>query len=313
MTESWRTSAPHAALLSKYKHPQTRHEYEDRDYWEAALREPVRQAVDRFVADGYLRPATLSERLDTALRATDLKKLMKAHGLKVSGRKAELIDRLIQNAPDAAESEAANQQHVLALTEAGREHVGRYLSWERERRETAVAEVRACLERGDVNAAIVRHRAYMQSDVFADPHAHYPVEVHLEFLSDLKDASPGILASLRAEAMPKARLAAALSHFFGRNVGHAMPTGFAEGTHFDDQTAAQMLMFHAWSRRHRRQLEDLGRVFLRISCVEDGNSCSACAEAGKGRYTLGDLPELPLASCTSVMGCRCTEVLEDDL
>lgn len=96
LDEGWKSSAPHAALLSKFRSPRDPG-YFDKDYGMPSLREPAPTAVERFIQQGYPRPSPVEEKLE-ALRVPELKAALKRCQLKVSGRKSELIERLVREA-----------------------------------------------------------------------------------------------------------------------------------------------------------------------------------------------------------------------
>ncbi len=53
------------------------------------------RALDGFLRAGLLRPASLAAKIDATQRVADLKPLLAERSLKVSGKKAELIERLL--------------------------------------------------------------------------------------------------------------------------------------------------------------------------------------------------------------------------
>ena len=91
----WTKSQAHMLLLSKFRNGDDATGYSERDYWEKPLGESASAAISRFVQAGALQKATLAQKLDHAFRATELKALLKARNLKVSSKKAELIQRLL--------------------------------------------------------------------------------------------------------------------------------------------------------------------------------------------------------------------------
>ncbi len=312
LESAWTTSAPHAALLSKFRSPRPRG-YFGKDYRMPALREPAPQAVRRFVQQGFLRPSPVEEKLDT-LRASELKAALKKCQLKVSGRKAELIERLVTQAPSEAKALAKGLPKTYGLTDLGREHVDKYLKWETERTSTAVAEVKAALERGDVESALRSHAAFAELDVWADPTEPYPGREHAEFLKGVASSRPGILRSIPDAQLGQLRMATALTHLFGRDARDALPSGFAAASHLDDETAARMMSFYV---RHERERERhaSSRLYSRVEirACDDEQTCEACKRLGARIYALAEVPELPFPACTSPIGCRCLAmpVLDD--
>lgn len=309
---SWRSSAPHAALLSKFRSPRPLSDF-GKDYRMPALREPVPQAVRRFIEEGFLRPSPVEEKLET-LRVSELKAALKEHQLKVSGRKEELIARLVTQAPAAANALAASLPPTYGLTDAAREHVERYLMWEAERTAKAVAEAKAALERGDIDSALRAHAAFVELDAWADPTEAYPAREHAEILRAVAVSRPGILRSIPEAQLPLLRLATALTHLFGRAARDVLPTGFAAGSHLDDEVAARMMSFYVGRERERERRADADFFsHVKILACDDERTCAACKQLAKRTYARAEVPELPFPACTSPMGCRCSAlpVLDD--
>jgi hypothetical protein len=97
---NWRKSNAHLLLLSKFLHPNSIEEFAKADYWNNALGENATQAIKHFIDEGILLKADLEGLLDYKFKITELKNMLKERGLKVSGRKDELITRLIQVDPE---------------------------------------------------------------------------------------------------------------------------------------------------------------------------------------------------------------------
>jgi hypothetical protein len=76
--------------------------------WEVALGQKPVSAIEQFVKDGMLEPADLHALVDYKFKATELKALLKER-LKTSGRKNELISRVISNAECLTGSTTTNK------------------------------------------------------------------------------------------------------------------------------------------------------------------------------------------------------------
>ncbi|MCC6602475.1 MAG: SUMF1/EgtB/PvdO family nonheme iron enzyme [Anaerolineae bacterium] len=100
---SWRESAGHMLLLNTFLEPRSvsaQSNLPGRATWEATLGEPVEKAVERFRVQGVLAEILPKNHLTLVLAektVAELTGLLEAHGLPVSGRKAELVERLVEN------------------------------------------------------------------------------------------------------------------------------------------------------------------------------------------------------------------------
>lgn len=74
-----------------------------------------------LMEQGFLEPGTIQETLE-ALKVTDLKAELRDRGMKVSGKKAELVDRLLEGA-DHGELEAKYPERYYRLTQKGQQEL----------------------------------------------------------------------------------------------------------------------------------------------------------------------------------------------
>lgn len=91
------SSPAHLLLLSKFRNSDSPTKYRNADNWSAALKEKPAKVIEQFIKEGMLEPAELPELVDYKFKASDLKSMLKEKGLKISGRKEDLIKRLIEN------------------------------------------------------------------------------------------------------------------------------------------------------------------------------------------------------------------------
>ncbi|AKG05557.1 hypothetical protein AAV35_012890 [Salimicrobium jeotgali] len=78
-------------------------------------------SLDRLISGGFLRYATATETI-TKLKNDELKEILKSHDLKVSGKKADLIDRIQEYlSSNEIEEEVNKYSSKLFLTDKGQE------------------------------------------------------------------------------------------------------------------------------------------------------------------------------------------------
>jgi hypothetical protein len=141
------------ALLTRYLKPSKLPSERTQETWEDSLGKTYKKAVRGLVRSGLLRRPTVGEGLQCA-RVKDIKPVLRELDLKVSGRKPELMERLLEDAPDEAQKLATKcAQDALVVTEAGRD---RALSFQQERqgrREEAEQKAHEALKGGKMRAA----------------------------------------------------------------------------------------------------------------------------------------------------------------
>ena len=95
--------------------------------WHALLEEPPEKAIERFLVQGALVRASLSDRLDYHFKATQLKEMARQREMPVSGRKDELIARLIQT-DEAGMYQELPGAELLQCSDYGRRQIEAYLT-----------------------------------------------------------------------------------------------------------------------------------------------------------------------------------------
>ncbi len=108
-------------LLSGHSHGmEIRKEYPTAFMYEAKITNPER--LDRWLLDnGYLRKPTAEETI-SRYKVTELKEVLSKLGLKVSGKKAELVKRIISNLPENEIAAEMNRDKRYFLSEKGLKH-----------------------------------------------------------------------------------------------------------------------------------------------------------------------------------------------
>lgn len=129
----WKKSPAHLLFLSKFRTPRAVDDFSKSDTWRAVLKEAPKKAIKRFLDEGMLEQASLAGLLNYKYKVSELKAMLKRRGLRVSGRKAELIERLVQADPQGMRK-AVRGLSVLQCSEQGRMIAEQYLAEEKEKR-----------------------------------------------------------------------------------------------------------------------------------------------------------------------------------
>ena len=304
----WRKSAAHLLLLSKFLHPRTMDDFVESDAWKTALGENTKQAIKRFLDEGMLVQADLNAKLDYKFKAAELKDMLKKRGLTLSGRKGDLIQRLIQADPEGMKK-AVSGLTVLLCSEHGQEITEQYLANKKAKRKKVEQQVMEYLRQRKFKEASLAVAAYEAEQVFPrgigiDWKHHNPAQ-NIAMLNAIFGSKPKILARLSESQSEALRLVAGMMYLWGTNQSKEwLSPDLKTNLAIDNNAAARMFLFHATHRVNIANYRQSGVVKqVKISAAQD--SCNACKKISGKRFKLNEVPELPYEHCTHEMGCRC--------
>lgn len=312
----WRKSEAHLLFLTKFLRTRTAQEFANADYWRDVFGETPQQAIRRFVTDGMLTAPGLPELLAYRYKVSELRAMLKQRNLSVSGRKADLISRLIEADPGGMEKAVAGLS-ALHCSDRGQEVAYQYLTSVKAQRKAAEQEILALLEKGKFGEASLSVARYEAKQVFPRglgiDWEHHDPSRDVAVLKAIFGGRPKILARLDDSRLGPLRLAAGMMHLWGTSKAEGwLPFGFETGSTMDNYTAARMLEFYALHQVDQAQHRKSGVVkSVEILVCSDGRTCGACRKLANKKYRLSEVPELPYEHCTSEMGCRCTTVAAD--
>lgn len=89
------------------------------DYWSDKLGETA-ATYQRCITSGLIEPASVEKILDRGYKKEDLKPLLKARGLKLSGKKAEMISRLMEADPAWCRAQTENNRFYVRTLQGRR-------------------------------------------------------------------------------------------------------------------------------------------------------------------------------------------------
>jgi hypothetical protein len=305
-------SDAHLLLLSKFMSARPLRQV-SAPYWTELLGETADAAIETFLQMGWLVPAPLPEKLDYRFKATELKPFLKERGLKVSGRKLELIDRLIATGDAQIEALVA-ELDIHRCSAAGRTAAEKYLTLQKEKRAKAEGAVLDFLRAGDFDAASRAVADYEAGQVFRRglgiDWKHYDVSRDTKLLNKIFAGRPTILNQLREEDWPSLRIATAMMALWGSRDAKAwLPPTFIGIAKFDSDTAARMLLFWAQNSLRVAEYQEISLSIpnwvkeFRISAID--GSCPSCRALAERGFRIEEIPELPNPECTHPYGCRC--------
>ncbi len=324
MKSDWKKSKAHLLLLSKFIHANrfedfARHDYW-KDMWNNVLEEPITQAIKRFMDEGMLVIVTnLNELLSYKCKVNELKGMLKQRSLPVSGRKEELIERLVRVDQNGMRKIVAGLS-LLECSQYGNEIAELYLLDEKEKRENIESKVKGFLENRKFSDASLAVAMWEKEQVFPSEFAvgigtelqrnnhSQDVKVSQDELKRMstifESKPPKIIASLGNEKLEAVRIAAAMMILgLENNANKWLPANFETDLPFDNETVVRMMYLHAVHQDTLRRYRNGGIKYVEILPAPD--SCESCKKLGGKQYKLNVAPELPNEDCTHKMGCRC--------
>jgi hypothetical protein len=303
-----RSSRHHLLLLSKFRKPRPAAE-PNAPYWTDLLGETMPSAIGALLADGLLALASTEDALLILHSQAALKAMAKNRGLKVSGTKPVLVQRLMEAAPDEMRRIAADGQ-VVVLSVEGRALATAFLDVEAQRRSRAEAETLDHLRHRRLEEATRTWVAFEAGQIFQrgmgidwsasdDPAGVRPA------LEAIFAGAPKILGSATPAETEELRVAGGMQLLSGTpDASSWLPPGFKNSTGFDNDVAVRMFSQFG---RHVQRLGWIRRDYRYVEVMVDGErACESCRRLMGRRFSVGSAPELPYHKCTSEFGCRCS-------
>jgi len=267
-----------------------------------------RKYLSRLVREGLLREASLPEKVTAKYRIEDLKPLLRERGLKVSGKKAELVASLLDALSEKEAQSLVTGFEMYEATEEGQKRIDWHLEFCRQERQAAMDQCTEALLASEYERAALVVSAFEAKQPFPRGlGVEWSAERHhfdLRELRDLMEAMPWFLEGLTTEDQAQARLAAAMAYLWGTGPQKAAKgLEIGSGTKYEPMWLVNLLMSYAANRRALRDYRGSG-VVKKIAILAADSSCEACKQAAR-EYPFDRVPELPLRSCTAESGCRC--------
>jgi hypothetical protein len=269
-----------------------------KDQWEGALGEGCDIAFERLVSAGFVAPCSAKELLDGRVPYIQAKQMLRDRGLKLSGRRAELIDRLWKE-DQAAMEKLVLGIHLFRCTESGQQLADRFLAYRAKVERAAFDALRAR------NADLAVRAICDFQDALGFPETpSFLSNPEISKVRSVFSARPKILASVSEATLEDLRIAAGMV-FLGLGF-RWLPDGLQTGLQMKNESAIRMIVSHIQSSGHIQQEQEnsdiISGVRVYLSCE---GSCDACSALKDKEWKLGEQPELPYEHCTHRMGCRC--------
>jgi hypothetical protein len=306
----WPESEAHLALLAHFLKARSADCYLEN--WAGALEEPPREVVARFIRKGLLESLPLIDNVVGCNSVAHLKKLLKERGLKVTGKKRELAERLVAH----NETEMETLHHgraILTCSARVRELASQYLAEKAKDHDDTIAAALAALRMGDFAIASQTIAAYRGRQLKL--HAPNPLAIEgpprstsadIEALKVIFGLKPDILGPLSASDWDAIHAIAGVNHLLDGALSADWLTRELEGrSKLSEEAVLRMMRFALLHHRDLGRLRQIGVKQATFICVK-GGSCEACLTMADKVFPLEAFPALPYKKCTCDIGCRCS-------
>jgi len=292
-----------------------------KNWWEIT-KKPLAKAIEKLIKGKYLETPILSSIMDYNFKLSELKELCKQRELKLSGKKAELIERLI-SFDEKGMSKLVENMDVYTCSQSGRKLADDYIETKRLEFDLAEKNVIKALEERNFIQATRTMINYESKQFFPRGMGinwkREKEEKYLPILTRIFDSTPKVLANTNKDKLEYLRVISGRNYLLSPNNWDLLSGLENVSEIYDNQTCVNLLYSYA---RNRTELENFHKLVsqyknpgiqyrVKVNTCNDELVCEECKKAARKSYSLsGDIPELPHLSCKSEHGCRCWYVLD---
>lgn len=278
------------------------------EYFEPDLGTTVKSYVDQLVNHGYLVPITAARYLERQT-ATCLKEILRTRELKLSGKKADLVARILEEAPSVA-ARLAEESALHVPSEAAWIAVHEYRDSRKADRTTSHLAARDALTAANYQRAAEIAREFDSREYFqrykAEPDPQ-GVARDADHARQTCEARPQILHFIPEAIAKEAAPVAAASQLFGCSVDQTLkllPDLPPLPLNFEP---LDVLLLYQRAGHHQSQLKRFRQdgivTTVCIRSIGDHRDSDICRADNGGVYALDEVPELPHAYSDRPCGC----------
>lgn len=309
-SQDWKESPAHLLLLSKFRNPHSIDDYSKRDEWKDVLNEEPSKAIKRMINDGYIVKGDLAYTLSYKYKVSELKILLGDSGLIKSGRKYELVTRLI-DADKSGMRKMVKGIDVYICSDLGQELAEEYLAREKTNRQRTEKLVLSALFKHDFRKASKLVANFEANQVFPRGMGiewnNYDTSQDVIVLKNIFTRKPKALANMDDEDLEPIRVAAGMFQLMWNKgqVANWLLENSKTDLDFEPDRFADMLFSYAKFNEVIQDCRKSGYKYVEIYTCNDNLVCDSCKKISGKKHKLSEVPELPFDHCTSAEGCRC--------
>ncbi len=308
-SSDWKNSSAHFNLLLAFEKPRDIKQVLDWDWPRQTLEEKTEVAIERFLREGMLVPASIEEALNRLFQVAQLKKLLSERGLSTSGSKGELIEQLIAYDREGMVKITGNSvvkcsETALNLIEKRRQKIEEDTSWAK--RQTFDA-----FKASNPKEACKIYEAFRRRTT----ESTYKISIYdVEELQFTLTSHPKVLSGLSPQNLKALQLAACMKTLWKTEPPEKwLPETFTSPFK-NNAIPINYLIRNAEFQRQLSNMKEFSRQVKVSFHSGDIDSCSLCLAFDGKTFDIDAVPELPIPGCTSETGCMCNldPIYDDD-
>jgi len=295
-------------------------------YWkleyENQSKKQLSTVIEKLITSKFIETPQLDKVLDYQFCVQELKEFCKQREIKRTGRKAEIIERLIINDEPGMKLEV-KKNNLYICSDKGRKLAEEYIKKRTEEKELAEKTIIDSLEKRNFKLAI-RTKILYQTNQF------FNRGLGIEFLKEeeknyiplferIYSDTPQMLQGLTEERLFPFRVLACFDHLWFSHKNQYISNQERISERFSNHGIVNLLFSYA---SNMIELENIRKLYkgryseerIRIYTANDDLVCENCYKLASRRYKIdGKIPEIPNPYCICEDGCRCYYGLDIDL
>ena len=297
----WQESPYYVDLLDKFSRPRDVNQIISWQYITQLLEETTESAIERFIQDGALEPASLEEKLECVFQAADLKKLLKERNSKITGSKKELVQRLIFT-DRAGMEKIAFDEKVMKCSKTGIDILSDFTNKKKLALASAKKQSFDALMTNDTKNA---YRIYVNYEKkFVDP-SYVANSNRVEEILNVMKCQPGILATVSVDDLITLKVIASMHLLWDDDPLDYLPPSDNISGLDDDRIAVNYILVNSKIAEEIASAKEYAKKGKLIFDSGDIDSCELCQTINGKIFDLDKIPDLPMVGCSSETGCQC--------
>lgn len=307
---NWEKSFAHNELLSMFLKSYCPEDlYENKSWffeWKNVLKESPKEAIERFIKFELLIIAPLSDILDYSFKLTELKIFAKELQIPISGKKADLINRIIEYDKKGISEKVGSGRDIFTCSGTGRRIAEEYKLFRKNERNKCEEEMLQSLSEKRFSDAVRLFILYQKNQVFPTGIDFNNAKTFEQSLIFINSVIPGILSDIDPNVLDSFRIAAGMKALWMSSISTKwLPENFVWNYRFDIDTACLMLDYSSFNKHRINEIMKDRKYYKGVQISSGSDCCNACKKMANKIFDIDHIPELPNPSCTNKLGCRC--------